>query len=59
MHNHEVTLFAVMEVRATVNEVYVLIEINHGLVDDLERSIFGNLKGIRDADAQGALVLLT
>jgi hypothetical protein len=48
-----------MKARATINEVYVLIEINHGLVDDLERSIFGNLKGIRDADAQGALALLT
>jgi hypothetical protein len=49
----------VMKARATINEVYVLIEINHGLVDDLEQLIFGNLKGIRDADTQGALALLT
>jgi hypothetical protein len=58
LHNHEVVLFVVMKVRATINEVYILIEINHGLVDDLEQSIFSNLKGIRDADAQGVLALL-
>ena len=39
-----------MKVRATINDIYVLIGVNHRLVDDLERSVFGNLKGIRDID---------
>ena len=59
LHNHTVASFAVMKARATMNNIDVLIEVNHGLIDDLERSVFGNLQGIRDTDTQGALASLT
>ncbi len=58
LHNHTVMSFAVMKARATMNNINVLIEVNHGLIDDLERSVFSNLQGIRDTDTQGALALL-
>ena len=36
LHNHAVASFVVMKARATMNNIDVLIEVNHGLVDDLE-----------------------
>ena len=36
LHNHKVASFTVMKARATMNNIDVLIEVNHGLIDDLE-----------------------
>ena len=38
----------VMELRATINKANILIEIDLGLVDNLERLVFCNLNGVND-----------
>jgi len=41
-------LLSVMELGAAMNKANILIEIDLGLVDDLERPVFRNLNGVKD-----------
>jgi hypothetical protein len=47
LHYYNVASFLSMEARAAINEIYILLEVNFGLVDHPEGSVFGNLDRIQ------------